>query len=169
MEIRNIALVGMGIAIGYSLALQNSPTQDPKTFTVQDFPNLFQGLKQTPGILDVKVAILDGKKQTIFAWFKNKAAVNAWYTSKMHRDAMAKFFPNMRGNYETLAGFKDEKAPLLVVASVTPGEKLVMEGSALKAEQIAIEIYTPVPGGLTIGGGFGPKTMEVPGMMRIGD
>ncbi len=82
---------------------------------------------------------------------------------------MIKFFPNMPGGGEALEGFKDEKAPLLVVATVTPDEKLVMQGSALKAEQIAIEIYTHVPGGLTIGGGFGPKAMEVPGMMRIED
>ncbi len=104
---------------------------------------------------------------TIFAWFKNKAAVDAWYNSPMHRDAMKKFFPNMPGKAHALTNLKDEKTPLLVVATVTPSDKPMIEGSPLAISQIAIEIYAPAPGGIALGGSFGPKEMDVPGMVRI--
>lgn len=168
MEFKTIVALTVGIAGGFTLAshLQPAP-QNPQTFSVRDFPDLGKGLMETPGVLSVKSAILDGKRQTIFAWFKNKAAVNAWYHSKMHRDAMVKFFPNLPAKPESLSAFKDEKSPLLVVASVTPGTKPIMEGSPLMAEQIAIEIYAPVPGGITIGGGFGPASLDIPGIIRL--
>lgn len=139
-----------------------------KTLTVRDFPDLVGGLRATPGCLSVKNSAFDGGKQVaIYAWFKNKAAVNAWYHSPMHRDAMKKFFPKMPGHTQTLEGFKDDKSPVLVVASITPSEKPVIEGSPLAVSQIAIEMYTPIPGGITIGGGFGPKEMDVPGLIRM--
>ena len=121
----------------------------------------------TPGCIEVKTtAFGEGKQRAIFAWFENKAAVQAWYSSPMHREAMKKFFPKINGRPATLSGFKDEKSPLLVVATVTPSEKPMIEGSPLAVSQIAIEIYTPVPGGVTFGGGFGPKSLDVPGMVR---
>ncbi len=136
--------------------------------SVGDFPDLVGGLKATPGCIDVKTsAFNNGKTLTIFAWFENKAAVNAWYKSPMHQGAMKKFFPTMPGAHEALAGYKDEKSPLLVVASVTPSDKPAVQGSQLAISQIAIEIYTPVPGGVTFGGGFGPDSLKVPGLRRM--
>lgn len=171
MDTRALALLGIGITLGLGMShLDVSAPQSEggaqKPLTVADFPDLVSGLKQTPGVLDVQTAVL-GKKQTIFAWFKNRAAVQSWYASPMHREAMRKFFPNFPGRSYAAAEFKDDKSPILVVASVTPGDKPIMEGSPLHARQIAIEMYTPVPGGITIGGGFGPESLEVPGLARL--
>lgn len=157
------ATLVLGIVIGASSG--NAAAQQQ---TVQDFPDLAAGLRATPGCLDVKATALNGGKMlTIFAWFENKAAVNAWYKSPMHQDAMKKFFPNFPGGGEALAGFKDDKSPLLVVATVTPSDKQGVAGSNLAISQIAIEIYTPVPGGLAFNGGFGPEAMKVPGLRRL--
>lgn len=159
-------VVGIGIGAGLPKAFAQGDGQ--KTLKVSDFPDLVSGLKATPGCISVKnTAFANGKQLAIFAWFKNKAAVNAWYNSRMHRDAMKKFFPNQPGRRTALDGFKDTKSPLLVVATVTPSDKTGVEGSPLAISQIAIEIYTPVPGGLAFGGGFGPDEMEVSGLVRV--
>jgi len=161
---------GTAIGIGIGAAIPRAQAQEPakSTQSVADFPDLVGGLKATPGCMAVRTSAFEnGKQLAIFAWFKNKAAVNAWYNSPMHRGAMKRFFPGMQGGTTALEGFKDEKSPLLVVATVSPAEKPMLESTKLAISQIAIEIYTPVPGGLTIGGGFGPNEMDVPGLVRL--
>lgn len=170
MTVKEATLAAAALAAGLGIGTSwNNPTEQGggQVQTVSEFPDLVRGLKETPGIIDVKVAVIDGKKQTIFAWFKNKAGVDAWYNSPMHRGAMAKFFPKMKGGAHSLTGFADEKAPVLVVASVTPSDKPHIEGSQLAVSQIAIEMYTPVPGGIVFGGGFGPDALDVPGIRRV--
>ncbi len=158
----------VGIGIGASSPLASAQQQTGGQLSVRDFPDLAAGLKATPGCLDVKATMLDnGRMATIFAWFENKAALNAWYKSPMHQDAMKKFFPHMPGHAEAISAFKDEKSPLLVVATVTPSDKPMLAGSPLAVSQIAIEVYTPVPGGLAFGGGFGPESLKVPGLRRV--
>ena len=172
MLLKHGLLIGFGIALGFGVgagiprAVAQGAGQKPPT--IADFPDLGAGLKATPGCIAVKSSAFgNGKQLASYAWFKNKAAVNAWYNSQMHRDAMKRFFPNMPGRPTALEGYKDSKSPLLVVATVTPSDKAAVPGSALLISQIAIEIYTPVPGGLAFGGGFGPNELEVPGMVRI--
>lgn len=172
MLLKQAGLVGIGIVLGASFVAGSRPAvaqgDGQKTYTIRDFPDLNRGLMATPGCLSVKNSTLEGGKQfVIYAWFKNKAAVNAWYNSPMHRSAMKKFFPKMSGQPSTLDGFKDEKSPVLVVASVTPAEKPMIDGSPLAISQIAIEMYTPVPGGVVFGSGFGPKELDVPGIIRM--
>jgi hypothetical protein len=158
--------IGLGIGAGVPRAMAQVDGQKP--LRVTDFPDLIGGLKATPGCIAVKnSAFGNGKQLAIYAWFKNKTAVDAWYNSSMHRDAMKKFFPNMPGRPSALEGYKDAKSPLLVVATVTPSDKPTIAGSPLAISQIAIEIYTPVPGGVALGGGFGPDSLEVPGLVRI--
>jgi hypothetical protein len=108
----------------------------------------------------------NGKQFVIMAWFKDKQAVEAWYSSKMHTDAMRKFLPNTSSGRAPLSLIKDPNKPILVMASVTPSEKPA-EGQTLAVSQIAIEMYTPVPGGLALGGSFAPSTLEVEGLKRI--
>lgn len=151
--------IGLTVARGFA-----QPTQ--QTQRVNDFPDLGKGLRATPGCLGVSSASVDGKL-CIFAWFKNKAAVNAWYHSKMHVDAMRRFFPDFSVKQEALPMFKDSKAPILMVASVTPSDKPGLPGSNLAVSQIAIEAYTPVPGGVALGKTFAPEGLQVPGMTRI--
>lgn len=162
-----IGALSLATGIGISSFYLNFPSTPQGVQSVSEFPDLVSGLRATPGIIDVKVAVIDGKKQTIFAWFKNKAAVDAWYNSPMHRNAMAKFFPNMRGAPHAVMGFADDKVPILVVASVTPSDHPHINGSRLAVSQIAIEMYTPVAGGIVFGSGFGPDNLDVPGLRRV--
>ena len=140
----------------------------PQKQTVQDFPDLRKGLLETPGCLGVQqFAVNNNKTFVISAWFENRKAMEAWYYSKMHQDAMTTFFPGMGKGKKPFAAFTDEKASLLVIASVTPGQKEVGSGSKLAVSQIAIEGYTPIPGGLAFGGTFAPEKLQVPGLVRI--
>jgi hypothetical protein len=160
--------VAIGLVIGATIPRVLAQDGAAKPQTVADFPDLVSGLRATPGCLSVRTSSFDaGKQLAIFAWFKNKAAVNSWYHSTMHRGAMKKFFPTFPAKRESLESFKDEKSPLLVVATVTPSDKPKVQGTQLSISQIGIEIYTPVPGGLTLGGGFGPVQMDVPGLVRM--
>lgn len=138
-----------------------------KVQTVADFPDLGRGLLETKGCLGItSFPAQGGKQQVIAAWFENRKAMEAWYYSPMHQGAMAKFFPNFRPR-KPFAAFKDEKAPILVLASVTPSNKPIGNGSNLAVSQIAIEGYTPIPGGLALGGTFSPEKLAVPGLVRI--
>lgn len=156
---------GVGIGLAVVPVLDRAPAQDPPQ-TVAQFPDLRKGLLETPGCLGVQVFRTDGKA-VIAAWFENRKAMEAWYYSKMHQDAMAQFFPGFKSDRKPFAAFKDEKSPMLVIASVTPGNKPVGQGSQLAVSQIAIEGYVPVPGGLALGGTFAPEKLQVPGLVRI--
>ncbi len=158
--------VAAGLWLGISIG--RADAQDgQKPLTVGEFPNLGAGLLATPGCLGVKgFAANGGKQQVIMAWFENKKAVEAWYYSKMHAEAMGKFFPGVAGG-RPLAGFKDEKSPVMVIASVTPSDR-PLPGQRLAVSQIAIEAYTPVPGGAALGDTFAPKSLKVPGMRWLG-
>lgn len=154
-----------GILFGVTLPF--SQDQKPAQ-TIGDFPDLGAGLMATPGCLGVQsFAVNQGKTQVISAWFENRKAMEAWYYGEMHQGAMAKFFPGMGKGHKPFADFKDEKAPLLVIASVTPSQKALGNGSNLAVSQIAIEGYTPIPGGVAFGGTFSPDKLVVPGMRRI--
>lgn len=171
---RGIQWIG-GIAIGLAAGLivtsafgqHDAPSQDSKPLTVRDFPDLGAGLMATPGCLGVKAFSTEqGKQFVIMAWFENKKAVKTWYYSKMHMDAMAKFFPGISPK-PPLENFKDEKSPIMLIASVTPSDK-PKEGQQLAVSQIAIEAYTPVPGGIALGGTFAPASLHVKGLSRVG-
>lgn len=160
-----VASLTAGIAIGTFLNASDSP-QGGGAHQIGEFPDLGKGLRETPGCIGVKTVAQPGSnQQTIMAWFENKQAVRNWYFSKMHQDAMKKFFPGF-GQTDPLSGFKDEKAPILMIASVTPGDK-PLPGTKLVAKQISIEAYTPVPGGVALGGTFAPEKLQVPGLKRI--
>jgi len=172
MVFKRIAGIACGMAIGLGIGVTiprvHAQEGGGKPQTIAEFPDLVSGLRATPGCLSVRTTSFDeGKQLAIFAWFKNKAAVNHWYHSAMHREAMKKFFPTFPVQRESLESFKDEKSPLLVVATVSPSDKPKVKGTQLAISQIGIEIYTPVPGGLTLGGGFGPAHMDVPGLVRM--
>jgi hypothetical protein len=158
-----IFAAGLSVGLAFPLVFQG----EKPVHTIREFPDLGKGLVETPGCLGIQAFTVNGgKTQVISAWFKNRKAMESWYYGQMHQDAMKKFFPGFGGG-KPFAAFKDEKAPLLVIASVTPGDKPVGPGSNLAVSQIAIEGYTPIPGGLALGGSFAPEKLEVPGLRRI--
>jgi len=129
------------------------------------FPDLVGALKATPGVLGVDAAQTQSGKQVIFAWFENKAAVMTWYNSELHRGLMSSLGGGPPRAEAPLSGIKDETIPVLAVASVTLDP--ATPADFRKARQISIELYTPLPGGISVGGRFAPSTLKVPGLMDL--
>lgn len=127
------------------------------------FPDLVGGLRETEGCLGVESATTDSGKQVIFAWFENKQAVLNWYHSDMHQDVMSRFFPN-RAPREALADIPENSGPIMAIASITFTDKPQLEATPLPISQIAIELYSPVSGGLFLGGKFAPDSLKVKGI-----
>ncbi|MBI4513985.1 MAG: alpha/beta fold hydrolase [Gemmatimonadetes bacterium] len=64
----------------------------------------------------------------------------------MHRGAQSRFFPN-RPPHTPLAHIPDDTGPILAIASLTPAESAQLGATtSLPVSQIAIELYTPLPG-----------------------
>ena len=133
----------------------------------EGFPDLVSGLRAVEGNLGVETAQTESGKQVIFAWFKDKESVLRWYYSDMHRGTQEMFFPN-RPEHEPLAHVADDVGPILAIASITPADSAHFETTSLPISQIAIELYAPLPGGLSLGGTFAPDALEVPHMIELG-
>lgn len=133
-------------------------------------PDLVGGLKSTPGCLGVETAQTSSGKQVIFAWFENKKAALAWYYSDMHQGVMHSLTSGTSSGRKPLADVADNGGPILAIASITPRAPGTsapqVDGVQLPVSQIAIELYSPLPGGVAIGGRFAPSTVKVPGLLE---
>lgn len=97
----------------------------------------------------------------MFAWFKDKKATQDWYYSQTHQALMGMMGkPSSR---KPLENVKDEKMPILVIASITQAAK-PDTFTKMPVSQIAIELYAPVTGGFAYNGRFAPSALVVPGM-----
>ena len=76
---------------------------------------------------------------------------------------MDKFFED-REPREALADVPDDSGPIMAIASITFSDKPQVDGTSLPISQIAIELYSPVSGGLSLGGRFAPDSVEVPNL-----
>jgi hypothetical protein len=159
-----IALAVGVVALGGLVALAQGPGEWPpaKAGGRGDGAAMVAAIRATPGCLGVETARTASGKNVIFAWFKDKKAVVAWYESGMHQKLMTRF-PD-REDREPLSMVPDNTGPILVIASVTPGEKPQVEGTTMPISQIAIELYQPLPGGAYAGGRFAPSSVVVPNM-----
>ena len=130
---------------------------------------LIEGLKATPGCLGVDAAQMMSGKNSIFAWFKNKEAVEEWYYSRVHREIMKTLVDDdARADDEPLSFIEDEEIPILVIASITFTDKPSFESIKLPISQISIEMFAPLPGGAYLGGRLAPKEFKVPHMKQLG-
>lgn len=127
-------------------------------------PDLVAGLKDVEGCLGVETAQTSSGKQVIFAWFENRAAAMRWYRSPMHRGIMRSMTDAAAAPRVPMADVPDG-VPILAIASITLADASRFEGVRMPISQIAIELYTPLPGGLFLGGTFAPKSLKVPGLV----
>lgn len=128
------------------------------------FPDLVAGLKATPGCLGVETAQTSSGKQVIFAWFEDKKAAIRWYSSAMHQQVMKLGGPLPKDHKAPLADVPNDSGPIMAVASLTMSKDPATKNSSLPISQIAIELYTPLPGGTFVGSRFAPASVKVPGM-----
>ena len=145
--VREIARLTLLAAVIFSPALLMGQTP-------AEFAQLVDAVKASPGCLGVEVARTGSGKQALFAWFEDKQAVLRWYASDVHQRAMRSAPPKAFTGRPPLADVPDGTGPILIVASVGPG-------------QIAIELYAPLPGGIAAGGRFSPDGVKVPGLLVV--
>lgn len=146
------------------LLAQGPPQQGPPA----GFPDLIGMLKATPGVLGVDAADTMSGKQVIFAWFENKKAALNWYYSEGHQNLVKTLASGgSQGRRPPMADVADDGSPILAVASITLSKQGQVSGVKLPVSQIAIELYTPLPGGLAAGGRFAPSTVKVKGLMEV--
>jgi hypothetical protein len=176
---------------------QTAPAQGaPEQPNGQDLgAELVAALKASPGCLGVDLGMMKSGKLSIFAWFENKKAVLDWYYGDAHQSAMgpmaagieasqrarAKSPPKSGAPAGASAGaaaaeskhvplefVPDGTGPILCVATITPSEKPEIPGFPMPIRQISIELYQPLPGGVSIGGTFAPDSMKLEHHQRIG-
>ncbi len=160
-----IAMLGTGLVVLGSLGAsgwgQDQPRATPQPSPA--FPDLVGGLKATPGCLGVELAQTMGGKTVIFAWFEDKKAVLRWYYSETHQQVMDQFVGDgdEDESHKPLEGLDSDFGPIMAIASLTMADKPSFEGMTLPVSQIAIELYTPIKGGLFLGGRFAPEGVKV--------
>ncbi len=159
--------IGLGtllaiLVFGPTLMVSGQSRTAPPT---AGFPDLVGALRNTPGCIGVETAQTASGKQVIFAWFENKKAVLNWYYSDVHRSAVKMFAPGAPAR-TPMADIPDDGNPVLAIASLTLVNAPPTAAMPLPVSQISIELYRPLPGGLSAGGTFAPAGLNVPGMMK---
>jgi hypothetical protein len=155
-----LLLAGVIFAPGIALFAQ-APAAPPNP--LMDLP---KAIAAAPGSLGVETAMTSSGKMVIFAWFENKKAALAWYYSDTHQALMTMSGP-MRRPRGPMADVPDDGRPIMAIASVTlakPKDGFPQTGLP-PVSQIAIELYSPLPGGLAFGGRFAPAAVSVPGLL----
>jgi len=154
--------IALAIAVSSS-ALSPACAQAPQG----GFAALLDAAQAHPGCLGVDTGQTASGKRVIFAWFEDKAALVSWYKSEAHQRAMKVAFPNLTFNREPLPDTPDNSGQILAIVSLRLNEAPAPAGATLPIGTIGIELYTPLPGGVAVGGRFAPKSVRVPALREI--
>src|SRR5262245_14830708 len=131
------------------------------------FAAVLDAARAHPGCLGIDTGQTTSGKQVIFAWFENKAALVSWYKSDAHQKAMKVAFPNHTFNREPLPDTPDNTGQILAIVSLRMNDSPAPKEAGLPIATIGIELYTPIPGGVAVGGRFAPKSITVPGLREL--
>ena len=127
---------------------------------------LVEAAEASPGCLGVKFGVTENGTNVIFAWFESKRALVAWYKSDFHQWAMKTAFPNQNFNREPLPDVPENSGQILALVTLKLADKAV-PGSPIPIDRIGIELYTPLPDGVAVGGRFAPQSIKVPGLRQF--
>ena len=127
---------------------------------------LVEAAQASPGCLGVKLGRTENGTNVIFAWFEGKQALVTWYKSDFHQWAMKTAFPNQTFEREPLPDVPENTGPILALVTLKLADG-PLPGSPIPIETIGIELYTPLPDGVAVGGRFAPQTVSVPGMRQF--
>jgi len=125
-----------------------------------------EAAQASPGCLGVKLGRTENGTNVIFAWFESKQALVTWYKSDFHQWAMRTVFPNQTFDREPMPDVPENSGPILALVTLKLAEA-PQPGSPIPIETIGIELYTPLPGGVAVGGRFAPQSVTVPGMRQF--
>ena len=125
---------------------------------------LIKGLQAVDGCIAVKTCDWSDGKQSIVAWFKNKEAVETWYYSRTHQGMMRAMTDGSFEADEPMQHIENEDQPIMVIATLTPSDKMDLPNMKMPISQISIELFAALPGGAHVNGRASPDGFEVPHM-----
>ena len=131
------------------------------------FAGVVSAARAWPGCLGVETGQTSSGKQVIFAWFESKKALVGWYHSEVHQKAVKTAFPNQTFDREPLPDTPEDSGPILAIVSVKLLDTPRPDATSLPIATIGIELYTPLPGGVAVGGRFAPEAVKVRGLREI--
>ena len=131
------------------------------------FASVVSAARAWPGCLGVETGQTSSGKRVIFAWFEDKKALVGWYRSDVHQKAMKTAFPYQTFDREPLSDTPEDTGPILAIVSVKLLDAPRPDTTSLPIATIGIELYTPLPGGVAVGGRFAPETIKVRGLREI--
>lgn len=131
------------------------------------FARLVEAARAWPGCLGVETGQTASGRQVIFAWFESKKALVGWYYSDPHQRAVKTAFPNQTFDREPLPDTPEDSGPILAIVSLKLREAPRPDGGGLPIASIGIELYTPLPGGVAVGGRFAPDAVKVRGLRQF--
>lgn len=128
---------------------------------------LIKAAKESPGCLGVETGRTNSGTLVIFAWFESKKAIVDWYRSDFHQRAMKTAFPDLTINREPLPDIPDDSGFILALVTLKLSNAQPTEAAPVPIQAIGIELYTPLPDGVAVGGRFAPSAVKVPGLREI--
>jgi hypothetical protein len=160
--------------IAAALAASSLAAATPASVAEQPSPGqpgfgelLIKAAKASPGCLGIETGRTTDGTRVIFAWFEDKKAIVTWYKSDFHQRAMKSVFPNQNFNREPLPDMPEGSGPILALVTLRPSDGPSTSALPVPMQTIGIELYTPLPGGVAVGGRFSPKTVKIPGLRRV--
>jgi hypothetical protein len=157
---RSIAGVGLALIVQFATSAPVGAQSE------RGFAEFLDKARAHPGVLGIETGQTSSGRQVIFAWFENKAALVSWYKSDAHQKAMKTAFPKRTFNREPLPDLPADSGQILAIVSLKRRDTPVPPGGSLAAS-IGIELYTPLPGGVAVGGRFAPPGVRVPGLREV--
>jgi hypothetical protein len=128
---------------------------------------LVKAARESPGCLGIETGRTNAGTLVIFAWFENKKAIVNWYRSDFHQRAMKAAFPNLVVEREPLPDIPDDSGFVLALVTLKPSQAQPTAAAPVPIQTIGIELYTPLPDGIAVGGRFAPGAVKVPGLREI--
>lgn len=160
--------------IAAALAASSLAAATPASVAEQPAPGqpgfgelLIKAAKASPGCLGIETGRTTDGTRVIFAWFEDKKAIVTWYKSDFHQRAMKSVFPNQNFNREPLPDMPEGSGPILALVTLRPSDGPSTIALPVPMQTIGIELYTPLHGGVAVGGRFSPETVKIPGLRRV--
>jgi hypothetical protein len=134
---------------------------------------LVKAVMASPGVLGIELGQTVKGRRVIFAWFEDKRALVNWYQSDFHERGVKWAFPNLKSVREPLPDLPENSGQILALVTLkfadrsANGAAVTRITSRPPIESIGIELYTPLPGGVAVGGRFAPRSVRVPGLREF--